>query len=130
MKTEGQSVEGVEVTECAESDAPPDGSADAWRTQGRVVSRRFEPLDLHAEADPGIWFCSQNEKGVFMKNQISAGAILVEEGTLVPDSFTLDREPYSSGWGLLKNPDRRELGANSMGRGGRSSSWLMRSEGA
>ena len=52
-----------------------------------------------------------------MKNQISEGAILVEEGTLVPDSFTLDSEPYSSGWKSLNNPDRDELGRKLHGAG-------------
>jgi hypothetical protein len=96
---------------------PPDGSADARRTRGRIVSRRFEPLDLQAEVDPNIGPCSQNGERMFMKNQVSAGAILVEEGTLVPDSFTLDSELYSSGWGSLKNPDRGELGRELHGAG-------------
>jgi hypothetical protein len=39
----------------------------------------------------------------------TVGAILIEEGTLVPDSLSLDSEPYSSGWGSLRNQDRREL---------------------
>lgn len=39
----------------------------------------------------------------------TAGAILIEDGTLVPDSLSLDSQPYSSGWGSLRNPDRREL---------------------
>jgi hypothetical protein len=41
--------------------------------------------------------------------QILAGAILIEEGTLVPDSLSLVTAPYSSGWKSLRYPDRREL---------------------
>jgi hypothetical protein len=59
----------------------------------------------------------ENDEDVSMKNQISAGAILVEDGTLVPDGLSLDSEPYTAGWGSLRNPDRRELDRKLHGAG-------------
>jgi hypothetical protein len=44
-----------------------------------------------------------------MREAIEAGTILIEEGTPVPDSLLLESEPYSSGWGSLRNLDRRGL---------------------
>jgi hypothetical protein len=36
-----------------------------------------------------------------MADAITAGTILIEDGTVVPDSVVLKREPYSSGWASL-----------------------------
>jgi hypothetical protein len=44
-----------------------------------------------------------------MKDQIKAGVILIQEGTAVPNSLLLETDPYSVGWGALKNLGRREL---------------------
>lgn len=44
-----------------------------------------------------------------MKDKIKDGAILIEEGTLVPDSLSLVCAPYSRGWGSLMSPERREF---------------------
>jgi len=44
-----------------------------------------------------------------MKNQIKAGAILIQEGTVVPKSLLLETDPYAAGWGSLKNLDRSAL---------------------
>ena len=40
-----------------------------------------------------------------MKDQITAGAMLIEQGTVVPDSLLLETEPFSNGWGSLTNLD-------------------------
>lgn len=44
-----------------------------------------------------------------MREAIEAGSILIEEGTPVPDSLLLESEPYSSGWGSVRNLDLRGL---------------------
>jgi len=44
-----------------------------------------------------------------MREAIEAGSILIEEGTPVPDSLLLESEPYSSGWGSVRNLDVRGL---------------------
>jgi len=36
-----------------------------------------------------------------MIDAITAGTILIEDGTVVPDSMVLKREPYTSGWASL-----------------------------
>jgi co-chaperonin GroES (HSP10) len=38
---------------------------------------------------------------------ITTGAILIEEGTALPDSMLLESEPYSTGWTSVTNLDRR-----------------------
>lgn len=38
-----------------------------------------------------------------MADQISAGTILIKEGTLLPEGLQLESEPYSKGWRLVKN---------------------------
>jgi hypothetical protein len=35
---------------------------------------------------------------------LAAGSILIEEGTQLPDSVSLESESYSSGWAALQNP--------------------------
>ncbi|HEY7531247.1 MAG TPA: hypothetical protein VH681_00535 [Nitrospiraceae bacterium] len=52
-----------------------------------------------------------------MANQISAGALLIEEGTLLPDSLSLDSESYSSGWESLSDSNRRQLDRKLHGAG-------------
>lgn len=44
-----------------------------------------------------------------MNDQITDGAILIEEGALLPDSLSLVSAHYSTGWESLKYPKRREL---------------------
>ncbi len=44
-----------------------------------------------------------------MNDQIKTGAILIEKGTVVPDSLSLERTPYSTGWESLRNVDRPEM---------------------
>jgi hypothetical protein len=44
-----------------------------------------------------------------MADAIRAGTILIEEGTLMPESLRLASEPDSSGWTSVKNLDRYEL---------------------
>jgi len=50
--------------------------------------------------------------GGAMTDTIKTGTILIEEGTPVPDSLLLESEPYSSGWGSLRNLDLRGLDRN------------------
>jgi hypothetical protein len=38
-----------------------------------------------------------------MAEKITAGAILIKEGTLLPESLKLKSEPYVKGWRLVKN---------------------------
>ena len=38
-----------------------------------------------------------------MAKKIDAGTILIKEGTLLPERFQLESEPYSKGWRLVKN---------------------------
>jgi len=38
-----------------------------------------------------------------MTQALAAGSILIEEGTLLPDSVLLDSESYSSGWAAVMN---------------------------
>ena len=48
-----------------------------------------------------------------MAEAIMAGTILIEDGTVIPDSMVLKREPYSSGWASLMFSCRqleREIG--------------------
>lgn len=52
-----------------------------------------------------------------MKDQITAGAILIEEGAPMPDSVSLDSETHWSGWRLLRSTDRRELEQEIRGAG-------------
>lgn len=40
-----------------------------------------------------------------MREMIKAGTVLFKEGTLLPDGFTFDSEPYSPGWRSLKGLD-------------------------
>lgn len=44
-----------------------------------------------------------------MTDHIRAGAVLIQEGTVGPDSLTLETDPCSAGWRTLKNLDRREF---------------------
>jgi hypothetical protein len=38
-----------------------------------------------------------------MAEKINAGAILIKEGTFLPESLQLESEPYSKGWRLVKH---------------------------
>lgn len=40
-----------------------------------------------------------------MREMIKAGTVLFKDGTLLPDGFTFDSEPYSPGWRSLKGLD-------------------------
>src|ERR1700682_457271 len=40
---------------------------------------------------------------------IAAGSILIEDGTLVPDSMLLVSEPFSKSWTSVTNLDRTQL---------------------
>jgi len=40
-----------------------------------------------------------------MADRISKGTILIEEGTLLPDSLRFESEPYSNGWRIVRNLD-------------------------
>ena len=44
-----------------------------------------------------------------MAGTIKAGTILIEEGTLFPDSLEFESESYSTTWRLVKNLDGYEL---------------------
>ena len=44
-----------------------------------------------------------------MADRIKPGAILIEEGTPVPESLRFESEPYSKGWRLVKNLNGYEL---------------------
>ena len=44
-----------------------------------------------------------------MTDAIKAGTILIEEGTLFPDSVRLESESYSTAWRSVKNLDGYEL---------------------
>ena len=52
-----------------------------------------------------------------MNDRIKTGTILMEKGTVVPDSLSLESEPYSNGWESIRNLDRRELGRELHGTG-------------
>jgi hypothetical protein len=41
---------------------------------------------------------------------ITAGRILIRQGTGLPEAVRLESDPYASGWRLLKNLDGYELG--------------------
>ena len=40
-----------------------------------------------------------------MADKIKMGSILIEEGTLLPESLRFESEPYSNGWRFVKNLD-------------------------
>lgn len=40
-----------------------------------------------------------------MREMIKAGTVLFKEGTLLPDGFTFESEPFSPGWRSLKGLD-------------------------
>ena len=46
-----------------------------------------------------------------MKETIELGTILVEEGTLMPDSLLVSTKPYGAGWSSVENLTRGQLGA-------------------
>jgi hypothetical protein len=46
-----------------------------------------------------------------MKETMESGMILVEEGTLMPDSFLISTKPYGAGWSSVENFTRGQLGA-------------------
>ena len=39
-----------------------------------------------------------------MAEEINAGAILIKEGTLLPEGLQLEADPYLKGWRLVKSP--------------------------
>lgn len=53
--------------------------------------------------------CSPNSGEKLMADQISAGTILIKEGTLLPEDLKLESEPYSKGWRVVKNLGSSEL---------------------
>jgi hypothetical protein len=46
-----------------------------------------------------------------MKETMERGTILVEEGTLMPDSLLVSTKPYGDGWSSVENLTRGQLGA-------------------
>lgn len=44
-----------------------------------------------------------------MADKIQAGAILIKEGTILPESLHVECDPYSKGWLLVRNLDGGEL---------------------
>ena len=46
-----------------------------------------------------------------MKETMESGTILVEEGTLMPDSLLVSTQPYGAGWSSVENFTRVQLGA-------------------
>jgi hypothetical protein len=44
-----------------------------------------------------------------MADTIKTGTILIAEGALLPESLTLESEPYAYGWRLVKNLDSNRL---------------------
>lgn len=58
----------------------------------------------HCEAVIG-WTLSAraDRRERLMAKKIDAGTILIKEGTLLPERFQLESEPYSKGWRLVKN---------------------------
>jgi hypothetical protein len=44
-----------------------------------------------------------------MADRIKKGTILIEEGTLLPESLRFQSEPYSNGWRLVNNLNGYEL---------------------
>ena len=44
-----------------------------------------------------------------MAEKIKAGTILIEEGSLLPESLRFESEPYPNGWRLVKNLNGYEL---------------------
>jgi hypothetical protein len=46
-----------------------------------------------------------------MKETMERGTILVEEGTLMPDSLLVSTKPYGAGWSSVDNLTRSQLGA-------------------
>ena len=55
-----------------------------------------------------------------MADQISAGTILVKDGTPLPEGLQLESEPYSKGWRLVKN-----LGSSGLDRKLREARWTF-----
>jgi hypothetical protein len=56
-----------------------------------------------------------------MGEKINAGTILIKEGTLLPECFQLETEPYSKGWRLVKN-----LGSSAIDRQLYEAGWSLR----
>jgi hypothetical protein len=54
---------------------------------------------------------SEARKGDNMKETMERGTILVEEGTLLPDSLLVSTKPYEAGWSSVENFTRGQLGA-------------------
>ena len=44
-----------------------------------------------------------------MTNTIKTGAVLIAEGTLLPEQAVFETEPYVDGWKLVKNIDSKGL---------------------
>lgn len=40
-----------------------------------------------------------------MPETIKTGAVLIKEGTLLPEALRFESEPYAPGWRLVKNLD-------------------------
>src|SRR5438105_15889718 len=45
-----------------------------------------------------------------MREMIQAGAVLIKEGTLLPDAHMFESEPYSSGWRSVTGLDGYAIG--------------------
>src|SRR5947209_14111438 len=50
-------------------------------------------------------------RGDRMKETMERGTILVEDGTLMPDSLLVATKPYAAGWSCVENFTRGQLGA-------------------
>jgi hypothetical protein len=64
------------------------------------------PRPLLANSAPVL----MSKRAHTMQDKISSGTILIREGTALPAVLSLDSEPYSSGWRLVKDLDGDGLG--------------------
>jgi hypothetical protein len=56
-------------------------------------------------------------QGDTMAGAIKAGTIMMQAGTLIPQSVRVEAEPYSHDWGMLKDSDSNILDHNLRGAG-------------
>src|SRR5205085_1285605 len=84
----------------------PVGRARSSSTRTRApeeTRRRGSRPAKPCAAGEQTWLSSVISKGMTMSGTIKAGTILIEDGTLLPESLQLESEAYSTGWTSVSN---------------------------
>jgi hypothetical protein len=59
-----------------------------------------------------LWSCTSKVKGGSMTDTINAGTIMMQAGTLIPESLRAEAEPYWHGWEMIQEADGDILDRN------------------